>query len=72
MISRAILEFDDLRQITGYHRLADVERCLHAQGVRVFRSRAGIWTTIDLVNAAAGLKPAAAAEPAHYDPALAG
>lgn len=60
-----ILEFADLQALTGYERLADVERCLEAAGIKVFRGRAGVWTTLQLVNAAGGLsKPDGDAYPA--------
>nr|WP_024310257.1 hypothetical protein [Pseudomonas sp. P818] len=59
MIDNAgILTFEDLKRITGYGRRADVERTLHEQGIRVFRGRAGPWTTVDLINQAGGLRPA--------------
>lgn len=53
-----VLTFEDLKRITGYGRRADVERTLIAQGIRVFRGRAGPWTTVDLINQAGGLRPA--------------
>ena len=59
---------EDLKRITGYERLADVERCLVAQGVRFFRGRRGIWTTVDLVNAAGGIERAVAAGDEPYNP----
>lgn len=55
-----VLIFTDLQRITGYQRRSDVERSLIDQGVRLFRGRTGPWTTLDLINQAAGLKPAAA------------
>ena len=51
-----VLTFEDLKVITGYARRADVERTLHAQGIRLFRGRTGPWTTLELVNQAGGLK----------------
>ncbi|AXI59211.1 hypothetical protein DLD99_01560 [Pseudomonas kribbensis] len=59
-----VLVFTDLQRITGYQRRSDVERSLIDQGVRVFRGRTGPWTTLDLINQAAGIKPAA---PDRYD-----
>lgn len=53
-----ILTFQDLQSITGYNRRADVERILLDQGVRIFRGRAGPWTTLELINQAGGVKPA--------------
>lgn len=50
-----ILKTDDLRAVTGYTRASDVERCLHAQGVRFFWGKNGPWTTINLIDAAGGL-----------------
>lgn len=55
-----VLVFTDLQRITGYQRRSDVERSLIDQGVRLFRGRTGPWTTLDLINHAAGLKPVAA------------
>ena len=54
-----VLIFEDLQRITGYQRRSDVERTLSDQGVRLFRGRTGPWTTLDLINQAAGMKPAA-------------
>ena len=65
-----ILTLDDLRRTTGYTRAADVERCLREQGVRFFRGRTGPWTTVSLINAAAGLvAPAANQSPDDSYPA---
>lgn len=55
-----VLIFTDLQRITGYQRRSDVERSLIDQGVRLFRGRTGPWTTLDLINQAAGMKPATA------------
>ncbi len=55
-----VLVFTDLQRITGYQRRSDVERSLINQGVRLFRGRTGPWTTLDLINQAAGMTPAAA------------
>ena len=55
-----VLVFTDRQRITGYQRRSDVERSLVDQGVRLFRGRTGPWTTLDLINQAAGMKPAAA------------
>lgn len=52
------LEFADLQRLTGYTRIADVRRTLENQGVRVFEGKDGIWTTVQLINAAGGLAPA--------------
>jgi hypothetical protein len=62
MTSRSdnVLAFTDLQRITGYQRRSDVERSLIAQGIRLFRGRTGPWTTLDLINQAAGMMPAAA------------
>jgi hypothetical protein len=52
----AALSHDDLVALTGYQRAADIERWCHRHGVRYFRGRAGIWTTLDAVNSALGLR----------------
>jgi hypothetical protein len=53
-----VLVFADLQRITGYQRRSDVERSLLEQGIRMFRGRTGPWTTLELINQAAGVKPA--------------
>ncbi len=50
-----VLGADELKEITGYQRTSDVERCLESQGIRFFHGKNGPWTTIDLINAAKGL-----------------
>ncbi len=59
-----VLSTADLRAITAYERVGDVRRCLDQQGIRYFWGKDGVWTTIDLVNAAGGLK--SGNEPAPY------
>ena len=54
----AILKTEDLQQATGYKQIADVEKCLTKQGIRFFNGKEGPWTTLGLVEAAGGLKPA--------------
>lgn len=46
-----------LFELTGYTRPADVERCLRDQGVKFFWGKDGPWTTLELINAAGGLRP---------------
>ncbi|MFD2112064.1 hypothetical protein [Thiorhodococcus fuscus] len=46
---------EDLQRFTGYQRPADIERWCQQNGVRYFRGRIGIWTTLDAVNAALGI-----------------
>ncbi|GAB7531579.1 hypothetical protein PS3A_39930 [Pseudomonas sp. 3A(2025)] len=58
--SNIVLAFEDLQRITGYQRRSDVERSLREQGIQLFRGRTGPWTTLDLINHAAGMKPTAA------------
>ncbi|MBK1719184.1 DUF4224 domain-containing protein [Thiocystis violacea] len=48
---------EDLATLTGYKQQADIERWCQRQGVRYFRGKAGIWTTLEAVNAALGLRP---------------
>lgn len=52
-----LLEHADLQRLLDYQRQADIERCLREQGIRYFYGRGGVWTTLDLVNAAGGLRP---------------
>jgi hypothetical protein len=54
----SILTTADLLAITGYDRPGDAARKLRAQGIHVFEGKDGIFTTIELVNAAGGVFPA--------------
>lgn len=56
-VTSDVLSFEDLQRITGYQRRSDVERTLLEQGIRMFRGKAGPWTTIDLINRAGGVAP---------------
>lgn len=47
-----LLTTADLRASTGYDRVGDIRRCLEKQGVEYFWGKDGIWTTVELVNAA--------------------
>jgi len=53
-----VLQLEDLRAITGHTRQAELERYLDAQGIPFKRGKAGIWTTLDALNAALGECPA--------------
>jgi hypothetical protein len=59
----------DLERLTGYQRQADLEKWCLANGVRYFRGKAGIWTTLDAVNAALGLATKGPPAPAPAPPA---
>lgn len=53
-----ILLTDDLKRITKLTKPGDIERVLTQQGIKVFRGRQGvIWTTMDLINHAGGMRP---------------
>jgi hypothetical protein len=51
------LNTEGLKELTGYERAGDIERCLREQGIHTFWGKDGPWTTRELINAAAGLKP---------------
>jgi hypothetical protein len=51
----SILESADLLAITGYEKPGDAARALRKQGVHVFEGKAGIFTTVELLNAAGGI-----------------
>jgi hypothetical protein len=55
-VNERILTSAQLEEITGYHRQSDIERCLMRQGVRVLHGKSGIFTTVDALNAALGVK----------------
>lgn len=53
----ALVSIDQLKIATGYDRPGDIERCLRKNGVRYLYGQGGkIFTTIDAINAAMGLK----------------
>lgn len=56
----------ELKEVTGYKRNRDLERCLTEAGVRWFPGKDGPWTTIDLINAAGGLVAANQSPDAPY------
>jgi hypothetical protein len=60
VIGDRVLEFDDLQRLSGQSQPAAVERWAEQNGVPFKRSRRGIWTTLDALNAALGVVPAAA------------
>jgi len=49
------LNTEELKEITGYKRSGDIEKCLESQNIRFFHGKNGPWTTLDLINAAKGL-----------------
>lgn len=66
---RTVLAFADLCAAYGYGRAADVRRCLTRDGIRYFEGKDGPWTTMDLINAAGGLRANTAPNPADpYNP----
>lgn len=56
----SILQFEDLQELCqpgGNPRLATVEKWARKQGVRYrYDGRGGIWTTLDALNVALGLR----------------
>jgi hypothetical protein len=51
-----LVTLEQLKVATGYDRPGDVEKCLRKNGVRFLYGKSGIYTTIDALNAAMGLK----------------
>lgn len=76
MIGANILQFDDLRRLSGLGeraQLATVERWAKKAGIKYnYDGRGGIWTTMDAMNAALGLNKTdrAANEPYPADQVL--
>ncbi|MCK9504687.1 MAG: hypothetical protein M0Q95_10960 [Porticoccaceae bacterium] len=52
----AIITHEDLKAATGCARTSDLEKCLRKNGVRFLYGKKGIYTTVDALNAAMGLK----------------
>jgi hypothetical protein len=54
----SILTCDDLLRATGYRHPGDLARSLTRQGIKFFYGKGGIvWTTVNLIDAAGGLRP---------------
>lgn len=51
-----LVNLEQIKVATGYDRPGDVEKCLKKNGVRFLYGKSGIYTTIDALNAAMGLK----------------
>jgi hypothetical protein len=49
------LNTEDLSRLIGYEQPAALEKWCRENGVRFFRGRRGIWTTMDAVNQALGV-----------------
>lgn len=63
MIS-GIVTAEQLLEVTGYDRVGDLCRALDQQGIRYHRGKGGKpWTTLHLINAAAGLAPTVGVQP---------
>lgn len=54
-----LYEFEDLKSISGYERVADVKRWADDCGIAVKRNRKGLWTTLSAINQAFGVLPPA-------------
>lgn len=65
MIAEHVLEFADLKRISGYNRRADVERWAKENGIAVKLCRGGVWTTLEAVNIALGVTAANEESPAY-------
>jgi len=62
----ALYEFDDLKSISGYERVADVKRWADDCGIPVKRNRRGLWTTLGAINQAFGVLPPVAQDAGTY------
>jgi hypothetical protein len=63
---RGVLTDDDLKKLTGYTRSADIEKWARSVGLRVFRSRGRVWTTVAAANHALGITPDAEREKVEF------
>lgn len=57
MIATNVVEFEELQRLSGYKRVADVERWAVRIGLPYQRCRAGVWTTSEALNVALGIAP---------------
>lgn len=51
-----LVTLEQLKVATGYDRPSDVEKCLRKNGVRFLYGKSGIYTTLDAINVAMGIK----------------
>lgn len=58
-LSGQMVTFEALQRLSGYERRADVERWATAIGLVTARCRGGVWTTLDAMNQALGVRTAA-------------
>lgn len=50
-----VINAQQLSELTGLKRPGDIARWCEKNGIKYFHSRAGIWTTLDALNAALGV-----------------
>jgi hypothetical protein len=56
-MTTGLISTEQLKTVTGYDRVGDIERCLRAAGVRFFYGKGGrIITSMDAINAALGIQ----------------
>lgn len=63
-----VLEFADLQRISGYKRLADVQKWADRIGLAVVPCRAGLSSSLAAYNRALGVSSAAANDDSPYLP----
>lgn len=51
-----IVDTEQLQQITGLRRAADIRRRLEKQGIACFDGKDGPWTTLELIKVAGMVK----------------
>lgn len=69
MTTPGVISSEQLLAITDYDRVGDLRRSLDEQHIRYFIGKGGKpWTTIDLINAAAGLTAANPGNQPTYSP----
>jgi hypothetical protein len=51
-----IVEFGDLKRLSGFERRADVERWAKSVGLPVMPCKGGVWTTLDALNHTLGVR----------------
>lgn len=57
MAEQLIVDYDQLKDMTGCKRLADVEKTLDENGIAFCRGRGKIFTTVSAIEAAMGIRP---------------
>lgn len=64
------VSFERLQQLTGYTRVGDVEKCLSRNRIFFFKGKDCVWTTEEIMSAAAGVSDVASTKSNRQEPII--